>query len=304
MNYEQKYKKALERAKKLYEQGTITESLSYVFPELKESEDDRMILAIKQMYSFLPNKPEYIGIVAVKDIFTWLEKQSQKTYQTPQWMIDFLDKNRGKFASLMGDYDEQRETEGKLLAIIAWLEKQGNTNENISNDELAQGILRGAAINLITWIDYNAAEGNMCLSNMECKDIEDALVSGDWNKIYAYIKKKLEKQGEKPKKVSIWKHWKDGIAGNGEGEQIFLTRIGSVYSISSCLGCECDYIELSELDSLLRDKQASKPKWTEEDKDNLNMAIYFMRSENTPYSPTDVEPVVEWLCGLKQRMEE
>ena len=45
-------------------------------------------------------------------------------------------------------------------------------------------------------------------------------------------------------------------------------------------------------------------KWSEEDEYNLNMAIYFMRSENTSYSPADVEPVVEWLCGLKQRMEE
>lgn len=50
-------------------------------------------------------------------------------------------------------------------------------------------------------------------------------------------------------------------------------------------------------------KKQCKPMWSKEDEDNLNMAIYFMRSENTPYSPTDVEPVVEWLCGLKQRME-
>lgn len=83
-----------------------------------------------------------------------------------------------------------------LRERIAWLEKQGDTNETINKDDFAQGVLKGAAINLITWIDYNAAEGNMCLSNMECKDIEDALVSGDWGKIYAYIKKKLEKQGE------------------------------------------------------------------------------------------------------------
>jgi len=37
----QRYDEALKRAKKLYEQGTITESLSYVFPELKEREDYR-----------------------------------------------------------------------------------------------------------------------------------------------------------------------------------------------------------------------------------------------------------------------
>lgn len=79
---------------------------------------------------------------------------------------------------------------------LVWLEKQGNTNEIINNDEFAQGVLRGAAISLITWIDYNAAEGNTCLSNIECKDIQDALVKGDWNKIYAYMKKKLERQDE------------------------------------------------------------------------------------------------------------
>ena len=38
----------------------------------------------------------------------------------------------------------------------------------------------------------------MNMSSMECKDIEHALVSSDWDKIYAYMKKKLEKQGEKP----------------------------------------------------------------------------------------------------------
>lgn len=72
------YDEALERAKKLYEQGTITESLSYVFPELKESEDERIRKAIKQMYSFLPNNPEYIGGVRIKEIFAWLEKQGEK----------------------------------------------------------------------------------------------------------------------------------------------------------------------------------------------------------------------------------
>ena len=41
MDYEKAYKEALERARKLYEKGTITESLNYIFPELKESEDER-----------------------------------------------------------------------------------------------------------------------------------------------------------------------------------------------------------------------------------------------------------------------
>ena len=148
MNYEKAYKDALERAKKLYEQGTITESLSYVFPELKESEDER----IRKV------------------------------------LIDLVKCNERSGYTLLNNVTTD--------SMLAWLEKQGDTNETINRDEFTQGVLRGAAINLITWIDYNAAEGNTCLSNMECKDIEDALVSGDWNKIYTYIKKKLEKQSK------------------------------------------------------------------------------------------------------------
>ena len=64
----------------------------------------------------------------------------------------------------------------------------------------------------------------------------------------------LEKQ-EQSKKTSIWKHWKNGIAGNGEGKAIFLIKRGSAYSLSSCLSFECDYIELSELENLMLEKQ-------------------------------------------------
>jgi len=68
----------------------------------------------------------------------------------------------------------------------------------------------------------------------------------------------LEKQGNQPNKVSIWKHWKDGIAGSGDGEQIYLIKIGNTYNLSSCLNSECDYIKLSELDSLMLKKQGEQ----------------------------------------------
>ena len=78
MNYEQKYKEALERARKLYEQGTITESLNYVFPELKESEDEKirkhLISLVKNwdkdgIFSKYTSNPK-----EVKQILAWLEK--------------------------------------------------------------------------------------------------------------------------------------------------------------------------------------------------------------------------------------
>ena len=67
----------------------------------------------------------------------------------------------------------------------------------------------------------------------------------------------LEKHREQEiKKKPIWKHWKNGIAGNGEGKQIYLIKSGGSYTLSSCLGYECDYIELSDLDEFtLSEKQ-------------------------------------------------
>ena len=71
MDYEKEYKGALERAKKLYERGTITESLSYVFPELKESEDERIkkrIIALVNAHGQGRYKEEMLA---------WLEKQDK-----------------------------------------------------------------------------------------------------------------------------------------------------------------------------------------------------------------------------------
>lgn len=106
-----------------------------------------------------------------------------------------------------------------------------------------------------------------------CKDIWTYIPNEKAHKYIAW----LEKQGEKPKKVSIWKHWTSGIAGNGEGEVIYLIKDGYTYSLSSCLGCECDYIELSELDKLMREEKQGEHEPTDNNEklDVLN----FIRKE-------------------------
>jgi len=74
---------------------------------------------------------------------------------------------------------------------IAWLEKQ---NEFIDKEKVLIGARKGIAISIMNFLDRNTL--GMCLSNMECKDLEDAVVNSDWSKVYNYMKKKLEKQGE------------------------------------------------------------------------------------------------------------
>lgn len=77
MDDEQKYKDALERAKKLYEQGTITESLSYVFPELQEYEDEKIRKALINFFKTGAEYGEQTNGVYDKDILSWLLKQGQ-----------------------------------------------------------------------------------------------------------------------------------------------------------------------------------------------------------------------------------
>ena len=199
--------------------------LEDIFPQLKEPDDEKLreqvVYAINQLHVCECTKTKLLA---------WLEKQGEqkpdychhevdlsncseeyrKAYydgwnncniQHSQCQSESNDVVKCLINGMKFYYEDNKEaTWGtakfsmKVKDILSWLEKQGNTDETINRDEFAQGVLRGAAINLITWIDYNSAEGNMCLSNMECKEIEDALVHADWGRIYAYLKKKLENE--------------------------------------------------------------------------------------------------------------
>ena len=53
------------------------------------------------------------------------------------------------------------------------------------------------ALDFINYLDANRFEGKMSMSNAECKDIEEAFFSADWEKIYKYYNKYLQKTVEK-----------------------------------------------------------------------------------------------------------
>ena len=222
MDYEKKYKEALERAKNLHKDAIdMRENLrakqcEIIFPELAENEDEKIR---KKLLALIEWSKSYAasGITTdeAKEMIAWLEN-----VKTP--FINNIDNSFiCDIKTIIDEAPGVLQTDKNKL--IAWLEKHGNTNETINRDEFAQGVLRGAAINLITWIDYNTAKGNMCLSNMECKVIEDALVSGDWDKIYAYIKRKLEKQGKSNFEQSIQDG--DNVVTNEDGTHFNVSQL-------------------------------------------------------------------------------
>jgi hypothetical protein len=89
MDCEKKYNEALERARKIhndtefdYEKGMIEE----IFPELKESEDERirkgLINGFRQCVKDSPypkNAQKYWHDIKIEDILAWLEKQGERS---------------------------------------------------------------------------------------------------------------------------------------------------------------------------------------------------------------------------------
>lgn len=104
-----------------YHTDTELEALTVLVPELKESEDERIR---KGMIRFL-NSETAEGIFTYEARQSWIAYlEKLKAAETPQWMIDFLKDIRTASINKEGydDYDGRREYEGKILAIIRWLE--------------------------------------------------------------------------------------------------------------------------------------------------------------------------------------
>ena len=89
-------------------------------------------------------------------------------------------------------------TKEQFSERMTWLEKQGNITK-LSEEEknkFAKGVLTSCALSFINYLDAHKYEGKMCVSNGECKDIENAFHNAMWDRLHRYYCKYIEKQGE------------------------------------------------------------------------------------------------------------
>ena len=76
MDYKEKYEAALGRAKSAYGTGAYDDAtLEFLFPQLKESEDERVTRAINNMLPFIPDEAYANNGVTKEAVLNWLEKQ-------------------------------------------------------------------------------------------------------------------------------------------------------------------------------------------------------------------------------------
>lgn len=115
MNYEQKYKQALERATKMYNSAkelgfdADVENLQMLFPELAESEDERIRKAIYNALKYLETEHSWDFL----DVYAWLEKQGDMKENN-----NYNPKFGGTMSKIKGKH-EQLQTEDLLKEIVS-----------------------------------------------------------------------------------------------------------------------------------------------------------------------------------------
>ena len=333
MDNEKKHKEEVVRATQLWECGDITrENLEYIFPELKESEEERirtgLINGFKECLkksNYPKNTQKYWHNIKIEDILAWLEKQGERKtvdnvepkFKVGDWITDgyckcqitFIDSSYWYSETcVLGDV-ESIDKNYHLWTIVD--AKEGDVLWH--SDSASNGIFIFKEIRhdgkVLCYCDYDS-EDHFCNGEYHtCCWSNDKYIKPATKEQRDHLFEKIHEAGyewdadkKELKKIEEEYNGEDyGIDSLFHAQRILEKTLGKVNGYQTDDGILSHKCAITAVKKLYEKKST---KWTEEDDDNLNMAIYFMRSENTPYSPTDVEPVVEWLCGLKQRREE
>ena len=156
------YDKALERARAInngkdvdVESGTTI--CEYIFPELKESEDEKIK---KDLIQWVDEFPDTIWRGHYKeDIIAWLEKQGDKDkliQELGEYKVKYIQEVLEKHINSMNNKDDERLRKTTIAFLkdfaekgyenavecIDWLEKQGEDKKEINNFDVLPGLYK------------------------------------------------------------------------------------------------------------------------------------------------------------------
>ena len=143
-DYKKMYEDAFERARIMHEQGMSAERLEYIFPQLKESEDEKirrgLIKGLSAMRDIHKHQTFSDDAINIDNAIAWLEKQGDRyidcsqnhQYNSyPNGCIVFEDFNGGEgFYKLHLDYLNKKQVEDVEGLVRMW-----NTESNSLNNE-------------------------------------------------------------------------------------------------------------------------------------------------------------------------
>ena len=117
MDYEKKYKEALERVRRLHDRMLVLSStdalvasaeLEFIFPELAESEDERIRKELKEAFEAYDIESTWNGI-PIRSIITWLEKQKEQNGED-----EFLE---DELSAFLQNYDKEYDDDAAVADV-------------------------------------------------------------------------------------------------------------------------------------------------------------------------------------------
>ena len=280
MDYENKHQEEIIRATQLWECGDITrENLEYIFPELQESEDEKIR---KDLIKWINEFPDTIWRSHnKKDVIAWLEKQGE---QKP------ADKVEPKFNTGEWLCENEPNNYARFIQILEVVNVQGKERYKISRD---------------LHNDEDVVECRFIENNYHSFTIQDAkdgdVLAFDNDHIILVKESHNSTWGWR---LSCWCHLLDG-----EFEVVeYHTKTEGLHPTTkeqrdhlfakireACYVWDADKKKLRKIEE--------KPKWSEEDEELLQHCCGAVAAADY-YTLEDKEEMENWLKSLKQRIEQ
>lgn len=189
MDYEKKYKEALERAKEYYDvdlDNTLPVyakgTMEYLFPELAESDDEKIRKALIYHYQgdgcLCTN--EYR--IDYKDIRAWLEKQGESDIEEPDFFDDFR-RTDSEVEPKFHEGDYIKHNKANIICKIISVNSGSYYVENIVNNGRIE--LFHAEQNFHLWTIQDANEGDVLCTYECCEPKIVFILKGTPKKHYA-----------------------------------------------------------------------------------------------------------------------
>lgn len=184
------YDEALAWMRELYPRlhGATKEDAEHYFPELRESEDERIRKAIIHyiLYETKGNISEATEHVWV----TWLEKQKEQKPTNSEKPKEWSEEDDALLKEIVSFFkDGTVKLQHDLDLYAGFLQNKFKSLRPQPREEIYQSAKHDLAIRFMNYLDENRPEGKMCLSNGECEDIDKAFKENDWAKIMRYVEK-------------------------------------------------------------------------------------------------------------------
>lgn len=122
------YQEKLRLAKEALDSGSYDkETIEYIFPELKESEDERIRKEIIRIVDIWTNSCPIVNGIPAETLLAWLEKQGEKKLVMIQWkgnnlkeVIDFTgkDKNFEKWFKSFEEYEKYVDDHNSIFKLF------------------------------------------------------------------------------------------------------------------------------------------------------------------------------------------